>query len=146
MIVCTIGFTKKSAQRFFKLLDQNGVRRLIDTRLNPHGQLSGFSKQADLIYFLDRLSGIEYLHLPELAPTEEILQSYRASKSWSTYVNQFDALMDTRQVPNVLDRTLFEDDPVCLLCSEATPERCHRRLIAERLARVWSDVEVRHLV
>jgi len=146
MIVCTIGFTKKSAQRFFELLDQNGVRRLIDTRLNPHGQLSGFSKQADLIYFLDRLSGIEYLHLPELAPTEEILHSYRASKSWSTYVNQFEALMDTRQVPNVLDRTLFEDDPVCLLCSEATPERCHRRLIAERLARVWSDVEVRHLV
>lgn len=146
MLVCTIGFTQKSAQRFFESLDENGVRTLIDTRLNPHGQLSGFSKQSDLAYFLDRLSGIEYRHLPELAPTEDILRAYRTSKNWGEYVVQFEALMDARQIPESLDRALFENGPVCLLCSEATPERCHRRLVAERLARVWDGIEIRHLI
>lgn len=146
MLVCTIGFTQKHAKRFFELLDENGVRKLIDTRLNPHGQLSGFSKQTDLAYFLDRLSGIEYHHLPELAPTEEIMRGFRASKNWDAYVTQYEALLDARGIPASLDRTLFEQGPVCLLCSEATPDRCHRRLVAERLARSWGEVEIRHLV
>ncbi len=146
MLVYTIGFTQKSAQRFFELLDANGVRTLIDTRLNPHGQLSGFSKQPDLAYFLDRLSGIDYHHVPELAPTEDILRAYRTSKNWGEYVVQFEALMDARLIPDSLDRALFEGGPVCLLCSEATPERCHRRLVAERLACSWDDVEILHLI
>jgi uncharacterized protein (DUF488 family) len=145
LILYTIGFTQKCAQRFFELLDQNGVQRLLDIRLNPYGQLSGFSKKDDLAFFLDRLSGIEYHHLPELAPTDEILKGFRANKDWNVYVHGFEALMDERQIPGALDRSLFEGGPACLLCSEATPKQCHRRLVAERLAMNWGDVEIRHL-
>jgi uncharacterized protein (DUF488 family) len=145
MIVYTIGFTQKSAQQFFELLEQNGVQTLLDIRLNPYGQLSGFSKKEDLAYFLDRLTGIGYRHLPELAPTEDILKTYRANKNWTEYVQRFETLMDERQIPEALDRSLFESGPACLLCSEATPQQCHRRLIADRLAADWSDVEIRHL-
>ncbi len=145
MILYTIGFTQKSAQQFFELLDQNGVQKLVDIRLNPYGQLSGFSKKNDLAYFLDRLSGIEYHHLPELTPTEEILKGYRSNKDWSAYVQHFEALMDKRQIPGALDRSLFEHGPACLLCSEATPKQCHRRLVAERISATWDDVEIRHL-
>ena len=145
MILYTIGFTQKSAQQFFELLDQNGVQKLLDIRLNPYGQLSGFSKKDDLDYFLDRLSGIEYHHLAELAPTEEILKGYRADKNWNAYVQRFEALMDERQIPGALDRALFENGPACLLCSEATPKQCHRRLVAERIAADWGNVEIRHL-
>lgn len=146
MKIYTIGFTKKSAQPFFELLRQNGVQRLVDIRLKPSGQLSGFAKKEDLPYFLHHLAGqCAYLHLPELAPSEEILNAYRESKNWPLYTAQFQCLMDLRGIPDILDRASFEKQASCLLCSEDTPEHCHRRLVAERLAEHWSDVEIVHL-
>ncbi|MBA2598576.1 MAG: DUF488 domain-containing protein [Chloroflexia bacterium] len=146
MKLYTIGFTQKSAERFFDLLRQHGVERVVDIRLKPGGQLSGFAKQNDLAWFLQRLNGAAYIHLPLLAPSAEIRDDYRKDHDWERYVPRFEALMDARGVPDILDRTSFEAQASCLLCSEPTPERCHRRLIAERLARTWPDVEIVHLV
>jgi uncharacterized protein (DUF488 family) len=146
MLLYTIGFTKKSAEEFFTLLQKNNVKRVIDSRLNPHGQLAGFSKQGDLEYFLTAINDCEYLHLPVIAPTREILDAYRKDHDWEEYTRRFENLMDERSIPESLDRQVFEDGPVCLLCSEETPDKCHRRLVAERLARQWDNVEVRHLV
>jgi len=146
MKLYTIGFTQTSAEEFFRRLGDNGVRRVVDIRLKPHGQLSGFAKQADLPYFLRELAaGCEYVHLPVLAPTKAILKDYRADRDWQKYVTGFEALMEARNVPDVLDRAVFESAAVCLLCSEATPEQCHRRLVAERLAARWPNVEILHL-
>ncbi len=146
MKLYTIGFTQKRAETFFELLRQNGIRRLVDIRISPDGQLSGFAKKDDLPYFLERLAaGCEYVHLPELAPTKEILKDYRADGDWERYVQRFEALLDERQVPDILERDAFEAAASCLLCSEPTPEQCHRRLVAERLAKHWPDVEIVHL-
>ena len=146
MKIFTIGFTKKSAQTFFELLRQNGVQRLVDIRLKPSGQLSGFAKQDDLPYFLDHLAvHCSYVHLPELAPSDEILHAYRENKDWPHYTAQFETLMDQRDIPARLERASFESQTSCLLCSEDTPEHCHRRLVAERLAAHWPDVEIVHL-
>jgi uncharacterized protein (DUF488 family) len=146
MKIYTIGFTKKNAQTFFELLRQNGVQRLVDIRLKPSGQLSGFAKKEDLPYFLDRLAGrCAYVHMPELAPSEEILKAYRETKNWSLYAVQFQSLMDLRDIPDTLERASFEKQASCLLCSEDTPKQCHRRLVAERLAEHWPDVEIIHL-
>jgi uncharacterized protein (DUF488 family) len=142
----TIGFTKKSAERFFGLLREHGVERLVDIRLHPSGQLAGFTKQADLRYFLANLVACDYRHLPDLAPSEEILSDYRTDHDWDRYVVRFEALMDERDVPDSLDQRILREKTCCLLCSEATPERCHRRLVAERLARAWPDVDVVHLI
>ncbi len=146
MKIYTIGFTKKTAQTFFERLRQNGVQRLVDIRLRPSGQLAGFAKQDDLPYFLDNLADhCSYVHLPELAPAEEILDAYRENKDWQNYEIQFEALMDRRGIPEALDRSSFEAQASCLLCSEDTPEHCHRRLVAERLAERWPGFEVVHL-
>lgn len=146
MKLYTIGFTQKKAQEFFERLRSNGVRRLVDIRLNPGGQLSGFAKQEDLAFFLGKLAdSCEYLYLPILAPTKEILKDYHADHDWLRYVSRFEQLMDEREIPEVLDRSTFEALPACLLCSEATPEQCHRRLVAERLAAHWAEVEIIHL-
>ena len=135
MQLFTIGFTQKTAREFFNLLKANGVRRLVDIRINPGGQLSGFAKQEDLPYFLSELAeGCQYVHRPELAPTKELLKDYRADGDWPRYVTRFEQLMDERDIPATLDKADFEAAPACLLCSEATPEQCHRRLVAERLA------------
>ncbi len=147
MKLYTVGFTQKSAEQFFALLRSNGVRKLVDIRVNPHGQLAGFARQADLPYFLRLLAdGCAYQHLPVLAPTKEILKDYRAGDGdWDRYTVRFEQLMDERGIPHTLDLADFDPGPVCLLCSEATPEQCHRRLVAERLAAAWPGVEIIHL-
>jgi uncharacterized protein (DUF488 family) len=145
MRLSTIGFTQKSAEQFFDLIRINSVDVLVDIRLHPDGQLAGFAKRGDLTFFLRRLANCDYRHMPSLAPSEEILKDYRNDRDWSRYVSRFETLMDERRVPQSLDRTLFEDNDCCLLCSEATPDRCHRRLIAERMARAWRDVAIVHL-
>ncbi len=146
MQLFTIGFTKKSAEKFFSLLKTNNINCLLDIRLHPNGQLAGFTKQDDLAYFLSSLVNCEYRHLDELAPTDDILSDYRKDNDWDKYVQRFERLMDERNVPASLDRTLFENNVCCLLCSEATPEKCHRRLVAERIAHQWRGTEIIHLI
>jgi uncharacterized protein (DUF488 family) len=145
MKIYTIGFTQKTAKQFFGLLCSNQIQRLVDIRLRPDGQLAGFAKKADLVYFLQELANsCQYVHMPELAPTSEILDEYRKSKDWEKYLQRFHQLLDERQVPAALNRTDFEAMPSVFLCSEVSPEHCHRRLVAERLAAAW-DMEIVHL-
>lgn len=142
--VATIGFTKKTAQRFFELLRDSGARRVIDVRLNNASQLAGFAKRDDLKWLLDRLCGIEYVHMPSLAPTKELLSGYRnGSIGWDAYETSFMELMRARRVEKSIPKKLL--DGGCLLCSEDQPHRCHRRLVAEYLNDHWGDIEVEHL-
>ena len=144
MNLYTIGFTKKPASAFFALLRESGAARLVDVRLNPGGQLSGFAKQGDLAYFLRELCRMDYVHMPELAPTRGLLDDYRKlHRHWPTYEREFLALMHERRVAETVDRESLAD--AVLLCSEHSPEHCHRRLVAEHLQRAWGDVEVVHL-
>ena len=144
MKIFTIGFTRKSARRFFGLLHSSGARRIVDVRLNNVSQLAGFAKKDDLAYFLQAICGMEYVHLSELAPTKEMLDDYKKHKSdWSTYERRFLALMTQRRIERTLSRDLLADG--CLLCSEDTPTHCHRRLVAEYLDRHWGGIHVIHL-
>jgi len=145
MKLYTIGFTKKSAQTFFDILKNNKIECLVDIRLHPYGQLAGFSKKDDLKFFLKTINNCEYCHLESLAPTKEILNTFRDDKNWEKYEATFMALLEDRGIPGTLDRSLFEDKICCMLCSEPTPEKCHRRLVAESLAKVWNNVEIIHL-
>ena len=144
MRVYTIGFTRKSASDFFELLRGSGARRVVDVRLSNMSQLAGFSKKEDLEYFLSKICRIKYTHLPELAPTREMLDAYRKGhKSWETYEIEFLALMEQRRIEKMaLKRTIANS---CLLCSEEKPDQCHRRLVAEYLQRSWGDLEIVHL-
>lgn len=143
--IFTIGFTKKSAEEFFSKLSAAGVKRVVDIRLNNVSQLAGFAKKNDLSYFLKAICGIDYIHLPELAPTQEILDEYKKHKGdWSVYEKKFLNLMSNRQVEEVIDKDLLHGG--CLLCSEDTPDHCHRRLVAEYLKDKWGDVEITHLL
>ena len=144
--IYTIGFTKKKAEYFFDELRKAGVKRIVDVRLNNVSQLAGFAKKDDLIYFLKRLEGMDYIHFPELAPTKEILNAYRNNKGdWATFERKFIGLMEKRHIEDIIPKELLNDG--CLLCSEDKPHHCHRRLVAEYLNRKWDEeVEIRHLV
>jgi uncharacterized protein (DUF488 family) len=141
----TIGFTRKSAEVFFTLLRDARVRRVLDIRLNNVSQLAGFAKRDDLRFFLRAVGGMDYLHLPELAPTQEILDAYRkAKKGWAVYQRDFLQLVAQRRIEHAISKDLAHYG--CLLCSEESPDHCHRRLVAEYLRDKWGDVEITHLV
>ena len=145
MKIFTIGFTKKSAREFFGKLRRPGLARLIDVRLKNVSQLAGFTKRADLEFFCESLLGIKYLHLPELAPTQEMLDEYKKNGTeWQQYEAQFNALMAERKIEDELDRAVL--DGSCLLCSEPKPEHCHRYLVAEYLKAKWKDVDIEHIL
>ena len=144
MNVFTIGFTKKNARRFFELLRSSGARRVVDVRLNNVSQLAGFAKRDDLAYFLDQVCKMEYVHLPSLAPTQEMLDEYKKNGGdWDAYAEKFLSLMRQRRVEEVVPRELIADG--CLLCSEDKPHHCHRRLVAEYFKGHWGDMGISHL-
>ena len=141
----TIGFTKTSAEGFFERLINAGVKKVVDVRLHNTSQLAGFAKADDLGYFLKKIGSCEYVHQPLLAPTDPMLKSYKKEKGeWRQYEGQFLALMSERRIEDRFKPEMF--DGACLLCSEAAPHHCHRRLICEYLNEKWDGVlEVRHL-
>ena len=145
MEIYTIGFTQTTAERFFKRLADAGVRRLLDVRLNNTSQLAGFAKAKDLPYFLRELVGASYEHEPRLAPTQELLDEYKKRKGdWSAYQARFVELLGEREIEKTLAISDFQT-PTALLCSEATAEHCHRRLVCEYLEGRWPDVRPVHL-
>lgn len=144
MKLYTIGFTKKNARHFFGLLKSSGATTLVDTRLNNVSQLAGFTKRDDLQYFVHELCGMAYRHELRLAPTSEFLSAYKKGGwSWEKYESEYLELLHARGVEQVLEPVDFEN--AVLLCSEATPENCHRRLAAEYLAKAWGGLEILHL-
>jgi uncharacterized protein (DUF488 family) len=144
MKLFTIGFTKKTARHFFELLCASGARRIVDVRLNNSSQLAGFAKKDDLAYFADAICGIDYVHLPVLAPTQDMLDRYKKKGGdWKTYEREFIELMKGRQIEDTVSKEVLADG--CLLCSEDKPHHCHRRLVAEYLKERWGDVDIVHL-
>ncbi len=140
----TIGFTKKTAEEFFMRLIRAGVKRVIDIRLNNVSQLAGFAKRDDLRYFLRTIGQMDYVHRPDLAPTEQILEDFKKNKGrWEVYEKDFLALLSAREVEKNIPPELLHE--ACLLCSEEKPAQCHRRLVAEYFLSKWNNVKIFHL-
>jgi uncharacterized protein (DUF488 family) len=144
--IYTIGFTKKSLEKFITLLKQGVVTKVIDIRLNNTSQLAGFAKGKDLEFLLKEGFGIRYEHMPIFAPTQEILDSYRKNKDWDIYQNKYLQLLKSRDILKVKKSLLKENNTICLLCSEDSPDKCHRRLLVEYLKSENQGLEIMHLV
>lgn len=145
MEIATIGFTRTSAESFFRRIAASGVSAVWDVRLNKSSQLAGFAKHGDLEYFLKSLCGIGYVEVPELAPEADMLKAYRAKTiCWDEYQDVYLRLIRSRRVEQIL-RAPVDGRGIALLCTEYTPQQCHRRLAAEYLQQHWKGVVVRHL-
>jgi uncharacterized protein (DUF488 family) len=142
--IFTIGFTKISLRDFIETLRRAGVKRVIDVRLRNTSQLAGWSKQPDFGYLLEAGFGIAYEHRPEFAPTDELLDAYKKDRDWALYEQRFNRLLEERR-PEAESLELLNKESICLLCSEPTAERCHRRMVAEYLRSLAPEIDVRHL-
>ncbi|MBR3782955.1 MAG: DUF488 domain-containing protein [Bacteroidales bacterium] len=142
----TIGFTKKSAEKFFNLLRNNHVKQLVDVRISNSSQLAGFAKCPDLSFFTEEICHIPYEHIIDFAPTKELLDRWhKGDVTWSDYEKHYTAMLNERNILKKYGIKIF--DRACFLCSEDTPENCHRRLLAEYLKKhSTEDVKIVHLV
>jgi uncharacterized protein (DUF488 family) len=144
MILYTIGFSGKSAEDFFTRLRNAGVYRILDIRLNPVGQLSGFAKARDLPYFLKTICAIDYSYLPSFAPPAELLDGYRKKEiNWPKYAQIYQRTLLERAAESSISIERLGNS--CLLCSEDKPIQCHRRLAAEYLSAFHPALAITHL-
>jgi uncharacterized protein (DUF488 family) len=143
--IFTIGFTGKPAEKFFSLLEKNSIKKLIDVRLNNVSQLAAFSKRDDLEYFLRKILSCDYIHRPDLAPTETILKNYKMKIiNWDIYTDEYIKLLNSRNIILHLKKDEIVDS--VFLCSERQPKYCHRRLLVEYLQKHWNNFEIIHLI
>ena len=143
--IYTIGYTKKSLERFVRLLQEAGVDAVIDIRLRNTSQLAGFAKRDDLAFLLREGFDIEYEHHPELAPTPEIFKAYKTNGDWPAYEREFLPLLANRDMDGISKELMARYRSPCLLCAEPDVDYCHRRLVAEWWVEHLTDVEVIHL-
>jgi uncharacterized protein (DUF488 family) len=140
----TLGYTHKSAEEIFSLMAMNKIENLIDVRLNNVSQLAGFTKKNDFQFFLKKISDINYYHFPYLAPTKEILNAYKKKEiSWDEYERKFNTLMKERRIETKININIFHNG--CLLCSEESADKCHRRLVAEYLKNYFNEIVIKHI-
>ncbi len=143
-LLYTIGFTKKSAENLVNKLKSNNVTKILDIRLSPNSQQAGYAKQDTLEYIL-RLNGIKYEHNSLLAPTKEILEEYRKEGNWEKYEKDFNLLLEDRKSNVKINWDHEENKRICLLCTESEPNKCHRRLVAEYLAKELKAIKIIHI-
>ncbi len=145
MKIYTIGFTRKTAREFFELLRSTDARYLVDIRISNNSQLAGFTKQGNIEYFTEQLTSMTYVRELLLAPSPELFKRYRKDWDWEAYEPDYKRLLAERELATSLGRGPFEGGAV-LLCTEVTPERCHRRLASEYLRKeLFPGAEVVHL-
>lgn len=141
--IYTIGFTRKGAEKFFTLLRKNGIRTVLDIRLNNTSQLAAFAKFPDIKYFLKEICDIEYIHDIRFSPSSKILKRYRNKEiDWEQYILEFNSLMEERDINRHILEHYNLDRKICLLCSEVSSKNCHRSLIANRFKTIFGLADI----
>jgi uncharacterized protein (DUF488 family) len=137
----TVGFAGKNAEEFFTLLKSKDVKRIIDIRRSNTSQLAGYTKKEDLRYFLRTIDAIDYVHMLELAPSEEL---FKKNKNKEYKKEEFELLLreeiKERNIKEILKREDLEN--ACLLCSEKDPKECHRSIVARYLKEIYGDLVI----
>ncbi|WP_342163351.1 DUF488 domain-containing protein [Methylobacterium sp. SD21] len=130
----TIGYEGLDPERLRDALQSAGVAVLADVRAVANSRKRGFSKGALKAGLED--AGLGYAHLRVLGTPKSGREAARADDAALLKRIYCEEVLETAGGIAALDElsALAEKAPTCLLCFERDPARCHRRLLAERLA------------
>lgn len=141
--IFTIGYEKTAPEAFVAALKDAGVALVLDVRDKA------WSRRPDFIG--KRLSarleaaGLGYRWLPELGAPEAGRAAAKAGDMAAWRKSLLDRLAGAEgQAALAHAAALAAERPAALLCLEADPARCHRAIVAERLAEL-TGLPVRHL-
>lgn len=132
--VLALGHSTRPLEELIELLRSCGVTTLADVRTIPRSRRNPQYERTALERTLPR-AGIRYVHLPRLGglrhPRRDSPNGAWRNASFRGYADY----MQTSEFEEGLAelRALAQDGPVAIMCAEAVPWRCHRRLIADAL-------------
>ncbi len=150
--VCTVGHSTRSLDEFVSLLEAGTVAHLVDVRRWPTSKHNPQFNQPTLADGLEA-AGIAYTHEERLGgyrdePEEGSVNTGWRSDGFQAYADHLATDEGQAALDALADRAhgLDEADEgrVCVMCAEAVPERCHRRLVSDAL--VARGFRVVHLV
>lgn len=142
MIIHTIGYEGIDIDRFLSLLREHAIETVVDVRELPLSRKPGFSKKA-LADTLN-LSGLEYVHLPDLGCPKPIRSRYRADGNWKRYTEGFLKYLNTQDEALADLASMAAISNCALLCFEADYNYCHRSMVADAVNQL-SGMRVSHI-
>ncbi len=132
--VMVVSAYETSAERFFETLRERGVDLVLDVRLRNTNQLCGFTKRDDLAYLVPALTGAEYIHDVQFAPSEELLGRYVHGKiGWDEYARGYRQLMDERGSVEAFQAKYGSYKMVALLGTGTRKRRSHAEALERML-------------
>ena len=146
MRLWTIGHSTRKIDHFISLLEENGIKLVVDVRSLPGSKrYPQFNKEA----LADSLgqNGIRYEHFPELGgrrkPSPDSRNTAWRNASFRGYADYMETGEFQKGIQRLVDLT-SEVGPAAIMCAEAVWWRCHRALISDYLKA--RGIEVIHIV
>lgn len=139
----TIGYEGRSAEDLVNLLQQNGVKILLDARRRANSRKKGLSKKA--LGALCEKRHIRYVHEVDLGTPPNHMEQVKAKGGYdNSILEEFRKYLLTQD--EAMDRAvgLATDGATCVLCYEADARNCHRLIVAEEICK-RTGFELKHL-
>jgi hypothetical protein len=136
-VLFTIGYEGKSIEAFINVLIQNDIRLLCDVRKNPLSRKFGFSKSK--LKHITGTVGIKYLHIPELGIESDKRSSLETAEDYKSLFSDY-----AKTLPNLTPMVeqvysiLHSDERIALMCYEKEPKMCHRHVIRDYIADIYT--------
>ena len=145
-VIWTIGHSTRSIDDFLALLAAGEIKLLADVRRYPgsrrHPQ---FNQEALATSLADE--GLAYRHFVDLGGRRSKRLPDSPNTAWRVEAfNAYADYMQSAEFRNALQEliSVAQEQPTAIMCSEALPQKCHRRIISDALvARGWC---VQHLL
>ncbi len=131
--IFTIGYEQAAQAQVISALKAAGVKLVIDVRAVAASRRAGFSKSILASSLKDE--GIDYLHFKALGTPKAGREAARAGRTGEMHAI-FEAHLAEPEATVALAETaeIAAARPAALLCYEADPGHCHRRILTDRLA------------
>lgn len=145
-ILFTIGYEGISLEEYLNRLIKSDVKLLVDVRNNPVSMKYGFSKNQLKKYCAS--VGIQYVHMPEVGIKSEMRQALNEQSDYDKLFVRYrkENLPNTVAVQKEIVELLKNHKRIALTCFEANIHQCHRKHLAEAVARLTEfSCELKHI-
>jgi hypothetical protein len=138
----TVGYGGLSLETFLPRLVAQRIQVLLDVRQRAWSANPGFVQETLRRAVEGR--GITYRHRPELGGAPELRAQLKATGDWQAFRAAYETVLVAQEALEQQIAAYARTHRVCLLCGERDPARCHRSLLAERLADL-AGLTIEHL-
>ncbi len=140
--IFTIGHSNYQWNEFTRLLQDNHVVMIVDVRRHPGSKsFPQFNKEIMTKELVTK--NIEYKHIEKLGGRRKEIakalvydNSAWKNKSFRSYADYMMTISFKEGIKELLSLIAKCDDSLAIMCSEAVPWSCHRRLIADYLVMI----------